>query len=72
MVTGIVDGLPGVILKVANLPPVSAAVRIATPTAEAINDRYQAAHDAVVSTELYLRCPFSLKPPPKPSPNPSP
>ena len=43
-------------LKLAALPPVDAVVRTATPTAEAIVERYQQAHDALVAAPIYLRC----------------
>ena len=43
-------------LKLAALPPVDAVVRTAAPTAEAIVERYQAAHDALVAAPIYLRC----------------
>ena len=43
-------------LKLAALPPVDAVVRTAAPTAEAIVERYQQAHDALVAAPIYLRC----------------
>ena len=43
-------------LKLAALPPVDAVMRTATPTAEAIVERYQQAHDALVAAPIYLRC----------------
>ena len=55
MLSGLADGVPDALFKLAALPPVSAVVRTATPTAEALYERYQAAHDAVVATPIYLR-----------------
>ena len=43
-------------LKLAAMPPVDAVVRTAAPTAEAIVERYQQAHDALVAAPIYLRC----------------
>lgn len=43
-------------LKLTALPPVDAVMRTATPTAEAIVERYQQAHDALVAAPIYLRC----------------
>lgn len=55
VVSGLLDSVPDALLKLAAMPPVNAVVRTATPTAEALYERYQAAHDAVVATPIYLR-----------------